>query len=104
MTLTRTDLSKIGQVVDKRLKPLEKTVKGINNRLGSVEKGVNLLKKDVTGINTRLKSVEKDVKKIKKGTKIIVDYFDTKNINLNKRVERIEDHFSLPPMPEHAFA
>jgi archaellum component FlaC len=117
MALSKTDLSKIGQIVEEKVKPVdtrvksvEKDVSGLKQDMNAVKKDVsglkqnmNAVKKDVSGLKQNMNAVKKDVKKIKKDTKTIVDYFDKSVINLHKRTKRIEKHLDLPPISEQQF-
>ena len=59
------------------------------NDLSEIKKIIEPLKKDVT-------KVKKNVARIQKDVKVIVSYFEDENMDVRKRVERIEDHLSLP--------
>ena len=107
MALTKTDLSKIGQVVDKRL---DKKLKPVKSDLKVLKKDLNGTKDGLKSFTTKddlkneLKPIKKDVKRIKKDVSVMLDVFYRKDIKLKKRVSRVEEHLDLPPIPEHAFA
>ena len=65
--LTKEDIQQIKEL----LEPIQKEV----NRIGGIEK--------------RLEKIEKNVD-------TIVSFFDRENVNLRKRVQRIEEHLNLP--------
>lgn len=54
-------------------------------------------------VEKKLKPVNKDLRKIKKDITTIIDYFDRGQMKLEKRVDRIENHLSLPPLPPITF-
>lgn len=79
------------------LKQIQKVVKG------EVKSEVDPLKKDIKAINATLKkdisTLKKDVTKIRKDMKIVVSLFDREYLELRARVDRLEKHLSLEPLP-----
>lgn len=67
--LTKTDVSKIREVVQSEVKPVRADIKTIKN----------------------------DITQIRKDIKRIVGFFDSEYLQLRKRVERIKEHLNLPP-------
>lgn len=55
-------------------------------------------------VEKKLKPVNKDLRKIKKDLTTVIDYFDRGQMKLEKRVDRIEKHLDLPPIPPMTFA
>ncbi len=78
MTLTKSDLSAIKQVVIDVTEP----------RFKKLEKGQIKLEKGLT-------KLEKGQKKIQKDLKIIVDSFDSEYLNLKKRMVKVESHLGI---------
>lgn len=73
MTLTQTDLSAIGNLIDQKLD----------------EK-----------LDQKLEPIKKDLKKLKKDTKYIIGALDKELMHQAKRVDRIENHLHLPPIAD----
>lgn len=46
-------------------------------------------------LDEKLEPIKKDIKKIKKDTGVLIDYFDRKDVQLQKRIMKIEKHLSL---------
>ena len=86
--LSKTDLNQIQGVVQKAIS-VSPDIKGL-------KKDVSGLKKDVGGLKKDMTVVKKDVKEIKKDIKTVVDYFDRRHLETDKRVEKIELHLGLP--------
>ena len=49
-------------------------------------------------IKKEIAPIKKDITKIRKGMNEIIGFFDNEYLELRKRIERIEDHLSLPPI------
>jgi archaellum component FlaC len=77
--LTREDLEQIGQVIDARL---ESKLEPISKQLDGVEK--------------QLEVQDKDIKAIKRTVDLIGRTFNKDDVEILKRVERIEHHVGLP--------
>lgn len=56
---------------------------------------INTFKADAA---KNFKTLKTDVAKIRKDVTIIVSFFDSEYLELRKRVDRIEEHLSLPPL------
>lgn len=69
--LTKDDLIAIGQVIDQRL-----------------DKRLEPFTKDVRGMKSDLRKVQKDVR-------VMLAVLDRADVELSKRVERIEQHLGL---------
>lgn len=65
--LTKLDLSQIGKIVQNEIEPVKKDIK----------------------------SLKKNVRYIKKTVDVMIDLFDTQNIKLIKRVNKIEAHLGF---------
>ncbi len=46
------------------------------------------------------KPIKRSISKIQKDIKVIISLFDREHVHLIKRVDRIEDHLKLPPLPK----
>lgn len=66
--LTKTDLVQIGNVIDSKLKPIQKDIK----------------------------TMKSDIAQTRKDVKVIISYFDREYVDLRKRVELIEEHLGIP--------
>lgn len=73
--LTKNDLSQIRTV--------------IRDEIGGLKSDVSTLKSDVTGL-------KKDMAKANKKLDVVIDFFDTENLELKTRVKRIENHLGFP--------
>ena len=54
-----------------------------------------------TKLDVKLKPIKKDIKKIKKDVSVLIDHFDKRDLHLQKRVRRVEDHLRLPSLPRN---
>lgn len=80
--LTKQDLQQIGNVIDEKLKP-------VNKNIASLTKGVSTLTKDVS-------TLKKDVAQTRNDVKVLISYyFDREYVELRKRIDRIEEHLNL---------
>ena len=100
--LTKSDLSKIGQVVTQTFKPVKQDIGTIKQDVSGLKKDVGVLKTDVAGLKKDMTGVKKDVSVLKKNTKKIkttlddfVDYFDKSYLDHEKRINYIENHLQL---------
>lgn len=75
--LTQSDLQAIGKIIGS----LETKMSLFERKLGSLEKE----------INRGFKSVDKKLN-------VIIDYFDHQDIDIRKRLNRIEAHLSFAPL------
>ena len=83
--LTKTDLLQIRKVVREEIESTNRTVKILQYE-------VSIIKKDVQGL-------KKDMAKVKKDLNLVVSFFDHEYLDLQKRIERIENYLKLPPLP-----
>ncbi len=79
MSLSKSDLLQIGNVVDEKL---DKQNGLITERFDDVEK--------------RLKTINKDLRYVKKTVSVLVERSDREETLLKRRVVRIEKHLILP--------
>ncbi|OGG23635.1 hypothetical protein A3A79_00300 [Candidatus Gottesmanbacteria bacterium RIFCSPLOWO2_01_FULL_43_11b] len=84
--LTKNDLSQIQKIVQVETKKIVQveTKKIVSNEL-----------------QRELKPVKKDIKKIKSDISIIVKTYDRDFVHLRRRVNRVESHLQLPPLPAY---
>lgn len=86
--LTQTDLNAIGQLIDKKVIPIE-------NKMTILEEK---LSKTVTKEDSKKFSTKKDLKatenRIIKRINFATDYFDEKIINHEKRIKNLENNYS----------
>lgn len=91
--LTKSDLNKIGVVVDQRLKkeldPIKQDMRELTKDMGGLTNGVELLTKDV-------KYLKRKVNRMHKTVDLIGRNYDEGDVKLAKRVTRIENHLALP--------
>lgn len=50
-------------------------------------------------LRQELKPVKSDISKIRKDVDVMLSMFDREYIDLRRRMERIEEHLNLPPLP-----
>ena len=87
--LTREDLAAIGQLIDERIdmrftlfeERIEKRFVSIESRLSNLEKDIGIMKRDV--------------RKLKKDMNVMLTAMDWADVELGKRVRRVEDHLGF---------
>ncbi len=86
--LTQDELQQLGTLIETKLEAereqTRKLLEPINTRLAGVEKNLVI--------------VQSDVIKVKKDVSILIRSTNRDDMNLMKRVERIEHHLGLSPM------
>lgn len=80
-------------IMDLRLRGIEKPTKATNLRLLAVEDSIKTIEKI-------LKTVAKNINKINKNINMIIDHFDIETIDHKKRLERIETHLHLSSLAD----
>lgn len=80
--LNQSDLDQIKAIVSSEVEPLKKVVSG----------EIEPLKKD-------MRTIKKDITQIRKDVQTIISFFDRETLELRKRVDRIETHLGLGPLP-----
>ena len=83
--LTQDDVRAIGKIFESKLESLETK---LNQKIDSLDKRVNSLDYKM---NRGFKSVDKKLD-------VIINYFDHQDIDIRKRVNRIEIHLGLMPL------
>lgn len=83
--LTKSDLSQIQKIVHSE----------ITVELEPVKKDVSSLKEDVGVLKKDVKTLRKDMRYVKKTIKVMVPFFNEEDVQLQKRIRRIEEHLAL---------
>jgi len=105
--LTKTDLQKIGKIVKTEVQQETRKVVHEETRKIVQQETKKIVQQETRKIvqqETRkivkeeLVPIKKDIYKIKGNINDIIGFFDTEHLKLKKRVDRIEDHLSLPPV------
>lgn len=86
--LTKSDLTKIGQVVNQAVKPIKQDIGVLKTDVGILKQDVSVLKQDISGL-------KKDTKKIKNTLDDFIDFFDKNELDHEKRISRIENNLKL---------
>ena len=102
--LTKTDLSPIQKIVQtETLKSIKEEVPGIVERQARkiiMEEVPPIVETQARKImKEELKPIKQDIAEIRGDIKAIVSFFDREYVALRRRVERIEDHLQLAPIP-----
>ncbi|KKU03133.1 MAG: hypothetical protein UX03_C0022G0012 [Candidatus Woesebacteria bacterium GW2011_GWE1_45_18] len=87
--LTKTDLTAIDKIVQKRTGPLEKGQASLEKGQASLEKGQASLEKGQASLEKGLRRIEKKLDKT-------INFFDREHLQLRKRVETIEHKLEIP--------
>lgn len=87
--LTQNDLQAIGKIFDNKF---DSRLTGIEKRLDSME--IKLTKK----INSLDKKTNRGFRSVDKKLDVIINYFDHQDIDIRKRLNRIELHLGLAPL------
>jgi len=115
--LTQNDLIAIGRIIDnkfdsrltgieKRLSSMEIKIGILETRMGffevkmgSFEKKLGLLE---TKLTKKVVSLDRKIDRLDRGMNrkldVVINYFEHRDIDLGKRVDRIETHLSLAPL------
>lgn len=97
--LTQSDLTAIGKLLDNklnlRLSPIEKRLDSLEMRMSSLEKRMDSLEKRIDSLERK---VNRGFKSVDRKLDTVIDYFDHQDIDLRKRVTRIETHLHLAPL------
>lgn len=67
----------------------------IENRLSDIENAIKDLDIRIANSTVEIKSLSRSLKRARKDIKIMIDLFDTQDVKLHKRVEKIEKHLNL---------
>lgn len=106
--LTKTDLKQIQTIVRQEVTREGKTIRSdirgemkllkmeLSNRITQVEERLANIEIRLTNVEKDIFLIKKDIKKIKKDLIYSVDFLDREFLQLNRRVERIEERLNLP--------
>lgn len=53
-------------------------------------------------LDEKLSPIKKDIKYMKKTQEVMLDLLDREQMHQRKRINRIEDHLGLPPLPSQS--
>ena len=98
--LTQSDLQAIGKILDDRLSSSE--IK-LTNKIDSLETRMGSFEGKLTSLETRLtkkisaqgKKTDRGFKSVNRKLNVIINYFDHQDIDIRKRLNRIELHLGL---------
>lgn len=94
--LTQNDLQAIGKIIDNKF---DSRLSGIEKRLGSMEIKFVTLEKKFDLVETKLiKKIDRLDRSMNKKLDVVISYFEYRDVDLEKRVNRIETHLSLAPL------
>lgn len=94
--LTKNDFSEIRKIIREEVEAESKSLK--EELQGEIKLTRIEIQKDIRQLADRTKRLEIVISKIQKDIKSIVNFFDEEYLQLRKRVERLEEHFNLPPI------
>ncbi len=80
--LTQNDLQAIGKIIDNKF----------DSRLPLIENKLGLLETKLT------KKIDRLDKSMNRKLDVVISYFEHRDVDLEKRVDRIETHLSLAPL------
>ena len=86
--LTQSDLQAIGKIIDEKISPIESKMGSFETKMQSFEKKLSSLDKKT---NRGFKSVDRKLD-------VIINYFDHQDIDIRKRLNRIELHLGIAPL------
>ncbi|MDO8269658.1 MAG: hypothetical protein Q7T54_03245 [Candidatus Levybacteria bacterium] len=89
MALTKNDLQEIGKIIRNELDPVKTDLSGVKTDLSGV-------KTDLSGVKTDIADLKKSVKKIERNVEDVLGFLDQKDVELGKRITKVEKHLNLP--------
>jgi len=84
------------RVLSIHLKPITETLKLLEIKVNAIEKHLDRIEGRVDTIEKEQKKQGKNLNKIQKTLDLAIKIFNKEDIQLRKRVERIETHLELP--------
>ena len=108
--LTQNDLQAIGKIFDNkfdsRLTGIEERLSSMEVKIDSLETKMGLFEGKLGSLETKFtkkidyldKKVDRLDRSINKKLDVVISYFEYRDVNLEKRVNRIEAHLSLTPL------
>ncbi len=94
--LARSDFSQIRKIVREEVETESKSLQ--EELQGEIKLSRIEIQKDIRLLANRIKNLEIGVGKIQKDIKKIVNFFDGEYLQLQKRVEKVEEHLNLPSL------
>ncbi|MCG2685775.1 hypothetical protein L6258_00200 [Candidatus Parcubacteria bacterium] len=98
--LEKRDLNQIRDILQNELKPVKKDISELKSDVHELKADVSELKSDVSVLKQDMTSVKSDTTKIRRDVSAIITFFDHEYLTLRRRIERIEEVLSLPPLTE----
>ncbi len=114
-----SDLKLLSDLFDKKLAPInehydniKQVIKELSERMDELEESLNSkisdtntsiftlraeFREETKIIRSSLRELKRDVNKIKDNQNMIIKFFEDKNVSINKRLTRVEEHLRLPP-------
>lgn len=89
MVLTKLDLKEIGKIIKEELDP-------IKSDMNDVKSSMNDFRADLSESRADLTDVKKRVRKIENNVESMLGFLDHQDVELGKRVGRIEKYLKLP--------
>jgi flagellar capping protein FliD len=93
--LTRSDLQAIAKIIDEKINPLETRMGSFEGKLSSRDTKVDSLDKRIDALT---KKMDRGFKSVDRKLNMIINYFDHQDIDVRKRLNRIELHLGLTPL------
>lgn len=100
--LTKKDLNDIGSLIENKINPLDKRLSRVEKVVQKAAKDIDHIKSDISILKTDMKTVKSDIGVLKHDVSYITRTFDSEIIDTKRRVDRIDDTLSLPPLPNLA--
>lgn len=94
---TNGQLEQLAKVIDSRLMS---QLKPINDKLDEQSKDIKSLNSDVKTLKSDVSKQRKDIRKIKENVGVLIKATNRDDMQLQKRVKRIEDHLHLSPLED----
>jgi len=91
--LTKNDLLQIKKVVRGEVEAESKSLQ--EDLRGEIKLSRMEIQNDVRSLKDKVKNIEISNNKIQKDIKKVVNFFDEESLQVNKRVERLENHLNL---------
>ena len=97
--LTTDDLKAIQGLVREEIRreidPLRNDVSELRVDVSSLKVDVSELRVDVSILKDDMKVAKRSIKKVEKTVDVMIDFFNTEDVKLKKRVEKIESHLGI---------
>lgn len=93
--LTQSDLRAIGKIIDEKISPLETKMESFETKMGSFETKMGSFEKKLSSLG---KKTDRGFKSVDRKLDVIINYFDYQDIDIRKRLDRLEIHLGLVPL------